>query len=306
MKKFVAIILVLYIAMSLVGCAPESKSSENNYDAGKVDGTFSEEEAYEDIIVNNDNNPNAQTQPKNNYQSEYVSSNNVNNDNNPNVQTQSPNNYQSEYVSSDNTQSQVHTHTWQDATCTEKAKCIVCGETTGTTTSHQYTQATCTERAKCTVCGKSNGDKAEHNYVKTCTTPETCTVCGDKRGSVVLGHDFFNDTCLKCGEKLTIPFTVEYPSQMSYELHGETTYFSVQQYNIIDLDLYSEGYSRISITLLNETGGRAHATIVFYDKNGRILDTSSMPVMEAKGSTYEFDPFIPISTTKIIIKSYQN
>lgn len=289
--------------MTLVGCASESKSSENNYDAGKVDGTFSEKVAYEDIIVNDDNNQSVQTQAPNNYQSEYVSSNN---DNSPNVQTQPQNNYQSEYVTSDNTQSQVHTHTWQDATCTEEAKCIVCGKTTGTTAPHQYTQATCTEFAKCTVCGKINGNKAEHNYVGTCTTPDTCTVCGDEMGGRVLGHDFFNDTCLKCGEKLTIPFTVEYPSQMSYETYGKTTYFSVQQYNIIDLDRYNEGYSSISITLLNETGGAATAKIFFYDKNGRILDTYSMPVLKAKGSTYEDDPLIPIGTTKIIIKSYLN
>ena len=86
-----------------------------------------------------------------------------------------------------------HSHSYGEATCTTPAKCA-CGATSGSALGHSYSNG------KCSRC-----DAADPNYVAhthsygnaTCTTPAKCS-CGATSGSA-LGHSYSNGKCSRCG-----------------------------------------------------------------------------------------------------------
>lgn len=165
----------------------------------------------------------------------------------------------------------THTHDWRDATCQEKKTCTICGETTGTMLYHNYAP-------------------------ETCTTPKTCTMCGVTSGSAS-GHDYFNDTCVDCGEKITIPFTVEYTQNMAYR----DAPFTIEQFNIIDVDRLSAGGCRIAITTRNHISGHYYYYINFYDANGNVLEQTPCGGNKSAGQSLTTERRIPKNTARIEI-----
>ncbi len=278
MKKILSLMLAVSLSLALCACASTVEDNGDDIvDEPAVEYEYEDETYY----VEEETQPTASVQSSstatNNNYSENTSNNNQNTNDNYNYSSSQPS-YTAPASTTTTTSSETHTHTWKEAICEERKTCTTCGETTGSRLDHNYTP-------------------------ETCTTPKTCTMCGKTRGSAD-GHEYFNDSCSKCGNKITIPFTVEYDTNMSYTLYGETCYFSVEQYNIIDVDKYSEGYAEICVTVRNDTGGRAYYSINYYDANGRILDTNTCHVVESAGASATTDRYIPINTARIVITAY--
>ena len=129
------------------------------------------------------------------------------------------------------------THSYVAATCTKAKTCKYCGKTSGKKIGHKYIDVCDTKcnvckakrtaphkysnacDSKCNICKTKR--KAPHKYTNpcdticnlckvkrtikhtytaaTCTKPKTCSVCKKTSGKV-LGHNYKNEICKKCGE----------------------------------------------------------------------------------------------------------
>ena len=112
-------------------------------------------------------------------------------------------------------------HDYKEATCIQAKKCVRCSMTTGKSLGHDYKSATCTEPKKCTRCSQTLGTALGHDFTEaTCTEAKTCIRCSTSDG-VKLGHNFENGVCKNC-EALDpdyIQYTITYNSNDGW---GET------------------------------------------------------------------------------------
>ena len=90
--------------------------------------------------------------------------------------------------------------------CTHSAtETVIRQEPTCTTDGH-------TAYERCTSCGKTVSAYEElpatgHSWnAATCTDPKTCSICGATEGSV-LGHDYVDGICTRCGDDVNAPET---------------------------------------------------------------------------------------------------
>ena len=114
-------------------------------------------------------------------------------------------------------------HTWVEATCTEPKKCSVCGETEGEPLGHTWVDATCTEPQTCSVCGAVSGDALGHQAeLVSCTEDTVCSRCGETIAKAT-GHDWAEataakpKTCKNCGLTEGDPLGYVYFPMNSYK-----------------------------------------------------------------------------------------
>lgn len=87
-------------------------------------------------------------------------------------------------------------------TCAKDSICLVCGKVLEKAKGHVYPQDTakCAENILCSVCKKHLPPLTEHQWkAATCDSPYTCSICGKEKYGSVLGHDFVNGKCSRCG-----------------------------------------------------------------------------------------------------------
>ena len=103
--------------------------------------------------------------------------------------------------------------TQTEATCTTDGlkyiKCLrgedILAEEVIPATGHDWKDATCLDPKTCLTCGATDGEAKGHtpSAAATCTTAQTCTEC---HAVIIpaLGHNYVNDVCDRCGEKLVL------------------------------------------------------------------------------------------------------
>ncbi len=168
MRKLIALLLTIILAVSLVACSnqnPASSTPESNTPTISHTQENTEPDASVSENTQTSTSTNSQT-PSTNTQT----STDINNQtSSTNTQTPNSNNTTSNTTSNTTT---PHSHSFSAATCTQPKTCT-CGATQGTKLEHIWTDATCQSPKTCTLCKTTTGEKLNHNFVNY-----VCSKCG--------------------------------------------------------------------------------------------------------------------------------
>ena len=170
MKKFISLLSVLFLLLSLIAC----KKSIENFSSDKIimSSTIAESS---NTVTNNEDTTISEIQSQDNNE-------------NANSVTITTNTNESTVTASEIS----HAHSYSNATCTEPAKCV-CGTTQGSALGHDWQSATCQSPKLCKVCGATEGSTGTHKYVDG-----RCKICakvdGDKARDIL--YNWFSQNCV--------------------------------------------------------------------------------------------------------------
>ena len=276
MKKILAFLLSIVIALSLVAC--NSKTTDIN--CSKCGEPISSSASFCSSCGAALNASETETEDKDPTASSTPSATDSVPETNATSSTQPP-----------------HSHSYGEATCTSPAKCS-CGATNGSALGHSYSsgkcsrcgasdpnyvahshaygEATCTSPAKCS-CGATNGSALGHSWNNaTCTSAKTCSRCGSTNGSA-LGHSYSSGKCSRCGaaDPNNVPVEKILFDKISLSMIvGDTDVLgvTVYPYNATNQILYWES-SDTNVVAVDATGNLTaksygSATISAHSANG--------------------------------------
>ena len=196
MKKILALILAIALALSCCACATTESNNTSSPVSAQSDTTTNSdddvsyvESDVDDELVDTDDD--TSSEKLEDTDDENVSST----DSKPTSSNTSSKN------ESNNTTSTSKPGSSKDpdkTTSSDTSSEEVISSAGSSTCSHTYKAATCTKPKTCTKCGKTSGSKLGHSYKEaTCTRPKTCTVCGTMSGNA-LGHNYVLGECTIC------------------------------------------------------------------------------------------------------------
>ena len=79
-------------------------------------------------------------------------------------------------------------HTWEDATCTEPKTCSVCEKTEGKALGHTWEDATCTDPKTCSTCKETEGEALGHDW-----DVQNCMNCSEMRNVAYKSNSYVPD-----------------------------------------------------------------------------------------------------------------
>lgn len=193
MKKLLALVLALVLAISCCACASDdtedksstydkivSEQTDTDVDSDDVvadDDIISGDEVVDDTVSESDDSDadadNAKTPEKPN----KSNSSDDTDKSDDNKQQQNDKEQTTTKPGEDKKPTAnpaTCTHTYKAATCTKPQTCTKCGKTKGSKLGHSFKPATCTRPNECKVCGVLSGKALGHNYVLG-----ECTTCKD-------------------------------------------------------------------------------------------------------------------------------
>lgn len=165
------------------------------------------------------------------------------------------------------TEGAVLEHEWAAPSCTSGRICTLCGADGGGMLPHDWTAATCTQPRTCAVCSLTEGETLEHQWADAnCETPATCQACAQTRGEP-LGHDYTRAVLVRatCQTEGTEVFTCSRCSYNFVQKYKATTYTAEELYQLTkdsvgELTLYSKSGDKIGL-----------GTAFVYTKDGQIV-----------------------------------
>ena len=250
MKKILAFLLSIVIALSLIAC--NSKTTDVN--CSKCGEPISSSASFCSSCGASLNASETETEDKDPTAS-----------NTPSATDSVP-----ETTTSSSTQA-PHSHSYGEATCTAPAKCS-CGATNGSALGHSFSNG------KCSRCGTADPNYVAHSHsygAATCTAPAKCS-CGATNGSA-LGHSYSNGKCSRCGisDPNNVPVETILFDKISLSMMvGDTDVLgvTVYPYNATNQILYWES-SDTNVVTVDATGNLTaksygSATISAHSANG--------------------------------------
>ena len=213
MKKLIAVILALVIALSLCACGSDTETTNPSNEITEATNTSEVTEPTTEATIPEETEP---TKPEDTTDATEPPSEETE-PTEPPVEDTDPTEPPVEDtkpteppVEEPQPTEPSHTHAYTEKV-TKKATCSAKGEKTFTCscgdshteaidkTAHNYSAATCTAPKTCTACGATSGKALGHSYkAATCTAPKTCTTCGTTEGSTI-DHSYDNGVCTACG-----------------------------------------------------------------------------------------------------------